>query len=145
MQLLRQEYASCLRETESLLEQKEHSALQQSILREDQLCNPQAFRSANSTQLNQDEMRASLPWAVELWNQQNHRRNMVAEIARLMGDVGTSEKIGKHRKLVAIATGIKEVELDYMSGELLESLMATQSVVGGGPTTPVMGTGLVVA
>jgi transcription factor MBP1 len=55
----------------------------------------------------------------------------------LLGDAGTSEKIGKHRKLVAIATGIKEDELDQMSGELLESLDANQGhAVSDGPQTP---------
>ena len=138
MQMLRQEYDVCLRETESLLEQKEHASLQKRVLQQDQLAPPQAFRSANGQPLNQDEVRAALPWAMELYRQQSTRRQLVREIARLMGDAGTSEKIGKHRKLVAIATGIKEDELDHMSGELLESLQATQGGVvnGAGPQTP---------
>ncbi len=139
MQILRHEYDVCLRETESLLEQKEHASLQKRVLQQDQLAPPQAFRSANGPPLSQDEVCAALPWAMELYRQQSTRRQLVGEIARLMGDAGTSEKIGKHRKLVAIATGIKEDELDHMSGELLESLQATQGgVVGvaGGPQTP---------
>ena len=137
MQLLRLEYDACLRETESLLEQKEHAGLQQQVLQQDQLTPPQAFRSANGQPLSQDEMRAALPWAIELFRQQSTRRQLVREIARLTGDAGTSEKIGKHRKLVAIATGIKEEELDQMSGELLESLEATQgNAVSSAPQTP---------
>ena len=143
MQMLRQEYDICLRETESLLEQKEHPTLQKQVLQQDQQCPPQAFRSANGAPLSQDEIRAALPWAFELFRQQGTRRQLVRDIARLMGDAGTSEKIGKHRKLVAIATGIKEDELDHMSGELLESLELTQggavsdgSAAGGGPRTP---------
>ena len=67
---------------------------------------------------------------------------MVRSIAALLGDAGASEKIGKHRRLVAIATGVKEDELDMMSGELLESLQATQGnlltnqVDIDGPNTP---------
>lgn len=137
MQALRQEYDACLRSTESLLEQKEHASLQKQVLHHDQQTNPHAFKAANSQPLTMDEMRASLPWAIELFRQQNIRRQLVREIARLTGDAGTSEKIGKHRRLVAIATGIKEDELDHMSGELLESLEATQgNAISSGPQTP---------
>lgn len=137
LQALRQEYEERLRETESLLEQKEHATVQKEVLQQDQQTPHQAFRSANSRPLTQDEMRATLPWALELYRQQKIRRQLVKDIARLMGDAGTSEKIGKHRKLVAIATGLKEEELDNMCGELLESLEATQgSVMSNGPTTP---------
>ncbi|RMZ78536.1 hypothetical protein DV737_g3833, partial [Chaetothyriales sp. CBS 132003] len=79
---LRHEYHALLLETESLLEQQEHSTLQREQVR---------------------------------------RRCLVHDIAMLMGDAGTSEKIGKHRKLVAIATGLKEDELDHMSEELLDN------------------------
>jgi transcription factor MBP1 len=137
MQMFRHEYDACLADTESLLEQKEHAGLQQSVLQHDQQAPPHAFRSANVQALTEDEMRAALPWAIELSRQQGNRRQLVREIARLMGDAGTSEKIGKHRKLVAIATGIKEDELDQMSGELLESLEATQgNAISSGPQTP---------
>ena len=137
MQLLRQEYETCLRNTESLLEQKEHAGLQRQVLQQDQQAPPQAFRSANSNPLSQEEMHQALPWAVELSQQQNNRRHLVREIARLLGDAGTSEKIGKHRKLVAIATGLREEDLDNMSGELLESLEATQgNALTNGPRTP---------
>jgi hypothetical protein len=136
---LRQEYESSLHEMESLLEQKEHTTLQQQILQQDQQTDPQAFRYANSQSLSHEEMRAALPWAIELHRQQEIRKHKVKEIARLMGDAGTSEKIGKHRKLVAIATGLKEEELDNMSEELLESLQANQVAdAGSHPHTPVV-------
>ena len=139
---LRAQYEQCLRDTESLLEQKEHGTLQNEVLAQDQQTPPQAFRSANPQPLSMQEMSAALPWAVELWRLQQGRRGLVREIARLMGDAGTGERVGKHRKLVAIATGLREDELDAISGELLESLQATQggglSLVGHGerPRTP---------
>lgn len=139
---LRAQYEQCLRETESLLEQKEHGTLQNEVLAQDQQTPPQAFRSANPQPLSMQEMSAALPWAVELLRLQQGRRGLVREIARLMGDAGTGERVGKHRKLVAIATGLREDELDAISGELLESLQATQggglSLVGHGerPRTP---------
>ena len=136
---LRHEYEMLLCETESLLEQKEHSSLQREVLQQDSQLQPHSFKSHNPTPLNQEEIRAALPWTIDLLAQQKRRRQLVREVARLMGEAGTSEKIGKHRKLVAIATGLKEEELDAMSGELLESLEATQGSVvadGPGPRTP---------
>ena len=139
LNMLRGQYESCVRETESLLEQREHATLQAEVLAQDQQAPAQAFRSANPKLLTQDEMRTALPWALDLCRQQKRRRDLVREVARLMGDAGTSEKIGKHRKLVAVATALREEELDDMSEELLESLQAMQgsSVVDGmGPKTP---------
>lgn len=136
---LRGQYEQCLRETESLLEQKEHGTLQNEVLQHDQQTLPHAFRSANPQPLSHQEMQATLPWAFELHRQQHSRRQLVQEIATLMGDAGTSERVGKHRKLVAIATGLKEDELDQMSAELLESLEVTQGgavLDGARPSTP---------
>ena len=123
-------------EDESLLEQKEHSSLQNKVLTQDQQTPPHAFRSANPRPLTREELRATVPWVLELFRQQARRRELVKEVAQLLGDAGTSEKIGKHRKLVSIATGLPEEELDAMSVELLESLEATQVAVFNGPKTP---------
>ncbi|RMZ86827.1 hypothetical protein DV736_g5940, partial [Chaetothyriales sp. CBS 134916] len=134
---LRHEYHALLRETESLLEQQEHSTLQREVLRQDSQLPPHSFKPSSSfdhPHLTHDEMRAALPWALDLHAQQDRRRGLVHDIARLLGDAGTSEKIGKHRKLVAIATGLKEDELDHMSEELLHSLQTgvVASDRGGG-------------
>jgi transcription factor MBP1 len=140
---LRNQYEQCLRETESLLEQAEHGTLQAAVRAHDTQTPVQAFRSSNPTPLTPLEMAGTLPWAVELLRLQQGRRELVVEIARLMGDAGTGERVGKHRKLVAIATGLREDELDGMSGELLESLQATQGVGReegeGRPRTPLGG------
>jgi len=139
LNMLRGQCDACVRETESLLEQKEHSSLQAEILMQDKQVPAQAFRGANSRALTQEEMRSTLPWTFELYRQQARRQDLVKEVARLTGDAGTSEKIGKHRKLVSIATGLREEELDMMSVELLESLEATQVAVLNGPRTPPTG------
>lgn len=136
---LRLEYEACLNEMESLLENKEHNIIQTEIFQQDQQASPQAFRFSNNQPLSPGEIRASIPWALELNNQQNLRRRWVKEIAKLMGEAGTGEKVGKHRKLVAIATGLKEDELDSMSEELLESLQASQGAGAGVPQTPPSG------
>jgi transcription factor MBP1 len=133
---MRGQYETLLRENESLLEQRDHATLQREVRSHDQQSPSQAFRSANPRPLTQEEIRAALPWAKELNRQQMRRRDNVRNIARLMSDAGTSEKIGKHRKLVSIATGLKEEELDSMSVELLESLETGQVGVGEGPRTP---------
>jgi transcription factor MBP1 len=133
---MRGQYQALLRENESLLEQKDHGTLQAEVRTQDQKAPSQAFRSANPRPLTHEEIRAALPWARELNLQQARRRENVRNLAQLMSDAGTSEKIGKHRKLVSIATGLKEDELDAMSVELLESLEATKGLPVEGPTTP---------
>lgn len=130
---LRQQYQTMLNEMESLLEQKEHSSLQNEVFQRDQQANPQAFRFANPQPLTPDEVRASLPWAVELNEQQAKRRYWVREIAKLLAEAGTSEKVGKCRKLVALATGMKQEQLDEMAEELLQNVKAVQ---GDGTQTP---------
>ena len=133
---MRQEYGICLTDVESLLEQKEHATLQQEIFQGDQQTNPEAFRFPNTNPLSPEEIHTAVPWALELNNQQQIRRHWVQEIAKSMGDAGASERVGKHRKLVALATGLKEEDLDSMSEELLESLQGNQA--GGAPQTPPM-------
>ncbi|KAK5086629.1 Transcription factor mbp1 [Lithohypha guttulata] len=124
---LHTEYQILLAEAQSLLEQKDHSVLQFDVRQRDQQANPQAFRSANPSALTHQEMQNALPWAIELHNQQQIRRRLIRDIADLTASAGTGERIGKHRKLVAIATGLKEDDLDAMSTEILDSLQATYS------------------
>ena len=44
------------------------------------------------------------------------------DLAQQTADAGVSTKFDVHRKLVALATGLKEEELDPMAGELAETL-----------------------
>lgn len=140
LQALRDECNTLLIETQSLLEQKDHTVLQKDVRQRDQQTNPQAFRSANPRGLTQEEMRAALPWAMELNNQQKIRRHLISEIAKLTAAAGVGERVGKNRKLVAIATGINEDQLDQMSAELLDNLQAANSPVN--PHTPTMLSGM---
>jgi transcription factor MBP1 len=147
IQALRTEYDTVRRETESLLERSEHAKLQAEVRAEDERRPAHLFRAAvngnnnappNGTTptLTSDlptpqETQDSLPWAIELSHQQSRRRQLVRDIASLHGDANSGERINKHRKLVAMATGIKEDELDAMADELLESLQATAAENGG--------------
>lgn len=136
LQALRDHYDVLLKDTQSLLEQKDHATLQNDVRKRDQQTNPQAFRSANPRGLTNEEMHAALPWAIELNQQQQIRKQLIKDVSELTASAGTGERIGKHRKLVAIATGIKEDDLDKMSSEILDSLQATYSP--DNPHTPQM-------
>jgi transcription factor MBP1 len=134
---LRNEHAAARRETESLLERVEHKRLQAVVRAHDEQTPANLFRAAQSQNpsnpssangqapraiLTHAEIAALAPWALELARAQSHRRALVTDIASLLGDANTGDRIGKHRKLVAIATGIQEDQLDDMAGELLDSL-----------------------
>lgn len=134
IQALRTEYEAARRETESLIERSEHTKLQAEVRSKDEQTPAHLFRSAaangvtgqsSAPELNIQEMQAIVPWAIELAHQQARRRQLVRDIAGLHGDANTSERISKHRKLVSMATGIKEDDLDPMADELLESLQAS--------------------
>lgn len=60
--------------------------------------------------------------ARELTIAQKRRRATVRDLIQQKADAGVSAKLDMHRKLVALATGLKEEELDPMVGELAETL-----------------------
>ena len=142
IQALRVEYEAARRETESLVERSEHARLQAEVRAHDEQTPSHLFRAAtiangNTTpslmengnlnapvELSLPELQSSAPWAIDLAHQQARRRQLVRDISGLHGDANSSERINKHRKLVAMATGIKEDDLDPMAGELLASLQA---------------------
>ncbi|RAO64917.1 uncharacterized protein BHQ10_000929 [Talaromyces amestolkiae] len=53
---------------------------------------------------------------------QEGRREAVRDLLQQKADAGVSTKLDMHRKLVALATGLKEDELDPMSAELADTL-----------------------
>lgn len=131
----RERYEGMVRENESLLEQGEHPDLQDRVLIEDRKLPTQLFDDTNRKQPSHQELQDVLPLARELCNQQQKRRALVKDIARLRGDAGTGEKVGIHRKLVAMATSLPEDQLDAMSGELIDHLDPNMMVIE--PHTPV--------
>ncbi|KAL2867274.1 putative APSES transcription factor [Aspergillus lucknowensis] len=60
--------------------------------------------------------------ARKLCSEQKTRRLAVKELTQQRADSGVSTKFDVHRKLVALATGLKEEELDPMAAELAETL-----------------------
>ncbi|KAJ5651835.1 KilA N-terminal/APSES-type HTH DNA-binding [Penicillium longicatenatum] len=88
----------------------------------EKLSSAKAFTSPNSHSLGPEELIAQYQLARELCAAQKTRRNAVRDLAQQTADAGVSTKFDVHRKLVALATGLKEEELDPMAAELAETL-----------------------
>lgn len=72
--------------------------------------------------LDQEELITRYELARELCIAQQARRATVKDLTQQTADAGVSTKFDVHRKLVALATGLKEEELDPMAAELAEAL-----------------------
>jgi transcription factor MBP1 len=113
---------------ESLLEQIQHSQLvQQFAITE--------VPKPTPASLEQDQLLSRYQLARELSSAQKTRCNAVKDLVQQTGDAGVSTKFDVHRKLVALATGLKEEDLDPMAAELAETLEFDR-MNGKGATTP---------
>ncbi|KAJ5538716.1 KilA N-terminal/APSES-type HTH DNA-binding [Penicillium frequentans] len=101
---------------ESLLERVQYDRLVE------KLSSAKAMASPNAPSLSPEELIAQYQLARELCAAQKKRRNAVRDLAQQTADAGVSTKFDVHRKLVALATGLKEEELDPMAAELAETL-----------------------
>ncbi|KAJ5153464.1 uncharacterized protein N7482_009942 [Penicillium canariense] len=103
---------------ESLLEQMQHARLSS------QLSNgaPAETPKPDPSSLSQQELIERFTLARALITAQKTRRDAVKDLAQQTADAGVSTKFDVHRKLVALATGLKEEELDPMAAELAETL-----------------------
>lgn len=102
---------------ESLLEQTHHGALAPQMA----AAGPVASIT-DASSLGPEELLQRYQLARELCNVQKTRRDIVRALAQQTADAGVSTKFDVHRKLVALATGLKEEELDPMAAELAETL-----------------------
>jgi transcription factor MBP1 len=115
---------------ESLLEQVQHARLaEQFAITELPKPAPASFE--------QDELLTRYQLAQELCSAQKIRRNAIKDLAQQTADAGVSTKFDMHRKLVALATGLKEEDLDPMAAELAETLEFDR--MNGKGTTPELG------
>ncbi|KAM5440381.1 Transcription factor mbp1 [Microsporum canis] len=83
-----------------------------------------------------EEMVELYTLADELAQAQADRAKAVAQLIRQRADAGVSTKLDVHRKLVSLATGLAEDELDPMSSELADALefdRANEKRSGPGP------------
>jgi hypothetical protein len=103
---------------ESLLEQLQYARLSS------QLNHGVPFENskAEPSSLGQEELVERFNLAHSLVAAQKMRRNAVKDLAQQTADAGVSTKVDVHRRLVALATGVKEEELDPMAAELAETL-----------------------
>lgn len=102
---------------ESLLEQTHHSALSAQLAAAGPISS-----TIDASALGPDELLHRYQLARELCTAQKTRRDTVRALAQQTADAGVSTKFDVHRKLVALATGLKEEELDPMAAELAETL-----------------------
>ncbi|KAE8324463.1 hypothetical protein BDV39DRAFT_180311 [Aspergillus sergii] len=103
---------------ESLLEQIQHARLRERIASSTLPTN----EDPNSTSTDQNKLLTVYQLARRLCSAQKARRAAVKDLAQQTADAGVSTKFDVHRKLVSLATGLKEEELDPMAAELVETL-----------------------
>ncbi|KAF9888154.1 hypothetical protein FE257_009291 [Aspergillus nanangensis] len=117
---------------ESLLEQ-----IQQARLKEQIALLPNPSENAKVSSDEQTRLLAVYQLARKLCDAQKTRRTAVSDLAQQTADAGVSTKFDVHRKLVALATGLKEEELDPMAAELAETLeFDRMNGKGMGPESP---------
>lgn len=117
---------------ESLLEQ-----LQRARLRERLASVPIPTQSVVPSSNEQAKLLTTFQLARNLCSEQKTRRTAVRELAQQRADAGVSTNFDVHRKLVALATGLKEDELDPMAAELAETLEFDRlNGKGAGPESP---------
>lgn len=109
-------YEQLKRHHESALEQ-----IQQAHLGE-RLRSMPASEAKKPEAIGQSELFTIYQFSQQLCSAQKARRAAVKDLAQQTADAGVSAKFDVHRKLVALATGLKEEELDPMAGELAETL-----------------------
>ncbi|KAL4783175.1 hypothetical protein BJX76DRAFT_261633 [Aspergillus varians] len=117
---------------ESLLEQ-----IHQTRLKDRLASAPIPTQALPPSLTEQDKLLATFQLARTLCSEQKTRRVAVKELAQQRADAGVSTKFDVHRKLVALATGLKEEELDPMAAELAETLeFDRMNGKGVGPESP---------
>ncbi|KAL2008248.1 hypothetical protein VTN00DRAFT_8230 [Thermoascus crustaceus] len=104
---------------ESLLEQTQHHRL---LERFTAAASSVAETSEQSPPKSQEDLTKLYQLARELSLAQKSRCAAVKDLIQQRADAGVSTKFDMHRKLVALATGLKEEELDPMAAELAETL-----------------------
>ena len=121
-------YETLRQSYENLLEQIQYSRLAQQFATTE-------VPKPTPASLEQDQLMARYQLAQELSSAQKIRCNAVKDLVQQTADAGVSTKFDVHRKLVALATGLKEEDLDPMAAELAETLEFDR-MNGKGATTP---------
>lgn len=110
-------YEQLKRNYESLLEQVQHGRLLDRAA-----SMPPVSERPKLAMTDHNELMSVYHLSRQLCTAQKVRRGAVRDLAQQTADAGVSTKFDVHRKLVALATGLKEEELDPMAAELAETL-----------------------
>ncbi|TQB73454.1 hypothetical protein MPDQ_005855 [Monascus purpureus] len=111
-------YEQLRRSYESLLEQIQHAHLAERMM---SMAPPVTDKPRSPPSANNDLV-AIYQLSRQLCSAQKARRAAIKDLIQQTADAGVSTKFDVHRKLVSLATGLKEEELDPMSAELAETL-----------------------
>lgn len=117
---------------ESLLEQRQHALLASKLTGDDHLHDV----APKVSHFSQQELEERFELMGTLFSEQMARRNAVKDLAQQTADAGVSTKFDVHRRLVALATNLKEEELDPMAAELAETLEFDRNHGKGSPPEP---------
>lgn len=113
-------YEEIRKQHESLLEQTQHTSLQNRFKTALEL-EPEVSASKQPP-TTAAELTSIYHLALELSRAQQARRAAIHELTQQRADAGVSTKLDVHRRLVSLATGLREDELDPMSAELADTL-----------------------
>lgn len=113
-------YEEIKQQHESYLEQCQHINLRNRFEAALAL-EPESSSSSNPPSSTAD-LNAAYHLALELSRAQQTRRAAIHELTQQRADAGVSTKLDVHRRLVSLATGLREDELDPMSAELADTL-----------------------
>ncbi|KAK2754702.1 hypothetical protein FQN54_006835 [Arachnomyces sp. PD_36] len=115
-----QRYDEVRKRFESYFEQTQHTNLQKRFQAALEL-EPESSSSSKPPST-PAELTSMYHLALELSRAQQARRAAIHELTQQRADAGVSTKLDVHRRLVSLATGLREDELDPMSAELAETL-----------------------
>ena len=145
---LEEEVTSLSRENESLIEVSQHTDLHRLVRRKEDKV-PDSRRQAPETE-SQETLQEKVVLSWELYHEQERRKELVKEIVKSEAVAGTSDVVGSYQRLIALAMGIREEDVEALLPELLEAMEGGRDAegdgdapvdgdVGGPPRTPVNG------
>lgn len=114
-------YEGIRKQHESFIEQTQYASLQNRFKTALEL-EPESSSSSSNVPSTTADLATIYHLALELSRVQQARRAAIHELTQQRADAGVSTKLDVHRRLVSLATGLREDELDPMSAELAETL-----------------------
>lgn len=127
-------YEQLRRSYEALLERIQHARLTERMT---SVTSSVTEKLKSPTSMGKPDLVTVYGLARQLSSAQKARHAAVKDLVQQTADAGVSTKFDVHRKLVSLATGLREEELDPMSAELAETLeFERMNGKGPGPESP---------